>query len=64
MGLSSGFGERAFLTLGAHWGRIEKLLLGDEKEVSKVSVPTTVGDDSAIGTRWKGAAILVLSWRL
>jgi hypothetical protein len=63
-GASLGVLDKVLITVGWHWARTERLLLGDVNEVSKLPVPSTVTDDSAVGVKWDHKIAFALSWKL
>ncbi len=64
LGLSLSIQDRVVITPALHFGRVEKLLLGDPDTVMGAPVPQSVTVDTAVGEKWITALGLVISYRL
>jgi len=63
VGVAGGVLDKLLLTVGWHWGRRERLLLGEPSEVRRRPVPAGITDGSAVGTEWKNGFAAAISWR-
>lgn len=53
--LSAAVLDRLVGSFGVHWGRQERLLIGDENVIKGRPVPSAITRDDAVGTRWNRA---------